>query len=423
MKVTVAATVALVVSLFLTALTILSHVATIPEPHRLSWRAIYQSNESVIESVSESGVLPVKSLSPPNALNLQPNKYEKVAIVIHTGKDVYKNRVTAQLDTYLQGFKNLMIVADFQGSVGGLDIHNVVHGNSENPALSIKEKRDEGWNNDAHKFIPGLQLLYNTYPDKEWYIMIDDDTYMFLDAIMDDLNKNFDHTVPHYMGIPIHVDQKMNDVKIEKQACDHGRNLTHMDPQYAYGGSGVYVSQAAMKLFIEAAPQCLQDYRDCWAGDVRLGHCFRDAGILVNQNGALQGLNGENPITTKYEHYPCLEPKIFHHVTAEHVHALHQLAISTENANKRVTYSAVYQEFHPKNASTILYLDTRLENTRVYYQNSNQTNAECQFQCLNDPKCVSWTGEGLNCWLGDAPGSKVSASGTVSGVVGERYLC
>ena len=38
-----------------------------------------------------------------------------------------------------------------------------------------------GWKADAHKNIPAYRSLYRQFPDSEWFVMIDDDTFFDFD--------------------------------------------------------------------------------------------------------------------------------------------------------------------------------------------------------------------------------------------------
>ncbi|KNC82168.1 hypothetical protein SARC_05549 [Sphaeroforma arctica JP610] len=44
---------------------------------------------------------------------------------------------------------------------------------------STKVEATSGWKLDAHKNLPGLKLLYETFPLSPFYMLVDDDTYIF----------------------------------------------------------------------------------------------------------------------------------------------------------------------------------------------------------------------------------------------------
>ena len=46
-------------------------------------------------------------------------------------------------------------------------------------------------------------------------------------------------------------------------------------PEFAHGGSGILLSKAAMRLMMRNIDTCIEKYKDCWAGDVRVALCLR----------------------------------------------------------------------------------------------------------------------------------------------------
>ena len=56
------------------------------------------------------------------------------------------------------------------------------------PQSSKPDENSQGWLTDAHKNLPGFRELYRRFPKAEWYIMIDDDTYLFKHNLLHFLN-------------------------------------------------------------------------------------------------------------------------------------------------------------------------------------------------------------------------------------------
>lgn len=52
---------------------------------------------------------------------------------------------------------------------------------------------------DAHKNIPAFERMWKEYPDKEWYIMLDDDTY-FNFVNLEVFLSGYDSSQPLYFG-------------------------------------------------------------------------------------------------------------------------------------------------------------------------------------------------------------------------------
>ncbi|KAJ3099692.1 hypothetical protein HDU97_002861 [Phlyctochytrium planicorne] len=135
----------------------------------------------------------------------------------------------------------------------------------------IPDKESQGWKRDAHKNLPGFRELYKMYPNADWYLMIDDDTYVFMDNVHTMLSK-LDPSHPWYIGnANVFV------------GCD-GVSKFGEGPLFAHGGSGIVMSKAAMKIMLADLQACIIKYKDCWAGDVRVALCLRDLDIFITHS-------------------------------------------------------------------------------------------------------------------------------------------
>ncbi|ORY37432.1 hypothetical protein BCR33DRAFT_854721 [Rhizoclosmatium globosum] len=224
------------------------------------------------------------------------------AIALKTGNETL-NRAKVQLDTFLKGFNHLVVISDAPNVLQGHVVHDVYTGLYNTTKPGRRDDEDDvkpgsglddntpGWfvhtspktslpvlkkyqldvligfrQRDAHKFLPGLRLLYKTYPDMPWYLMIDDDAFVFMHSLSEYV-KLFSHTKPYYIG-------NMN-VFV---GCD-GVTEFGQGPAFAHGGSGILVSNAAMKKVLDGVDGCIVKYRDCFFGDVRVALCMRDVGV------------------------------------------------------------------------------------------------------------------------------------------------
>ena len=153
--------------------------------------------------------------------------YQDFAVAVKTGKETSLNRVPEQLITFLKTIENVMYLGESPNiMVGDIQIHDVCSTlydkyqskpeewetnlkklsaqvtlkPTKNTGDSLVPDNDSvGWKFDAHKNLPGFVLLYKTYPNAKWYVMIDDDTYIFmtnLDLFLDGLS----HLDDHYFG-------------------------------------------------------------------------------------------------------------------------------------------------------------------------------------------------------------------------------
>ncbi|KAJ1558150.1 hypothetical protein HK096_003284 [Nowakowskiella sp. JEL0078] len=132
---------------------------------------------------------------------------------------------------------------------------------------------------DAHKNLPGLKLLYEKYHSAEWYIIIDDDTYVIFENMLH-LVSHLNPSKPHYVGLSARF-----------VGCD-GVKKPEESTAFAHGGSGILLSRAAVQVLMQSNNEsqskriddCMLKYKLCWAGDVRTALCLRDNGIYLEKS-------------------------------------------------------------------------------------------------------------------------------------------
>jgi hypothetical protein len=115
--------------------------------------------------------------------------HKQYALAVKTRKGVATNQLTIQIQTFLNPIKNVVLIGDIDYVLDNQNVtikHNVTDEN-------------EGWNEDSNNNLQSYRLLYQTYPDVEWYIMIDDDTYLFM-ANLDYFLNSYDSSLPYYFG-------------------------------------------------------------------------------------------------------------------------------------------------------------------------------------------------------------------------------
>ncbi|KAJ3076326.1 hypothetical protein HDU98_004310 [Podochytrium sp. JEL0797] len=263
-------------------------------------------------------------------------RFSRLAVALKSGHETLLTRVPMQLLTTLSLIPNLVIVGDTQGWIAGREMVDVYSGVYErvrervgvgrtvvenvgrvqkrvvggekgvNRVVSGQEVKSNGWVTDAHKNLPGFQLLVDTFADIEidWYIMIDDDSYVFWDNLELYLSTH-DPSVPYFTG-------RNNYFK----GCDGVTNFKD-GPYIAQGGSGIVISRGAMLLMREGLDECILKYETCWAGDIRTALCLRDVGVKVTWgDGFYQHPPGEEVV---FPEEGCERVNVFHHVLPEQV--------------------------------------------------------------------------------------------------------
>ncbi|KAI8809091.1 hypothetical protein BJ742DRAFT_806245 [Cladochytrium replicatum] len=347
-----------------------------PTPHTPSSSDNKENIKLNIQGSDQDGAEDVSIVMAPSGQPLIPtvkrSPFSHLAVALKTGADTAIERVPVQVLTFLKDIENLLVIADAPNiQVGELHVHDVYTGlyddgtrqnrYSKNAAighgLADGEDHDEhdtlhrrdqmaegltpdnsaqGWKLDAHKNLPGFKILYEKFPDAHWYMMIDDDTYVFFDTLIYALGAaGIDYRDPWYFGgANVFV------------GCDGVKKFGD-GPLFAHGGTGILMSQGAIKKIAEPKQfrSCVKKYRDCFAGDVRTALCLRDVGVLINR---LAGFNGM-PANAEYNWWgigpgiekpnnnktapppnavgPCARPLTFHHLLARQIQKLYRSAV------------------------------------------------------------------------------------------------
>ncbi|KAJ3015529.1 UNVERIFIED_CONTAM: hypothetical protein HDU68_012691, partial [Siphonaria sp. JEL0065] len=382
--------------------------------------------------------------------NIVKIKFSNFAIALKTGQETLASRTPIQLLTFLARVPNVLVIGEAPGHfidgremvdvytkaynesvalvglgpfevvkvgaddvelTGGKLLRGGISGNAQNrTSLNLRSKRalarrgeervkggqdsgTEGWQKDAHKNLPGFKLLYAKYPDADWYIMFDDDSYVFMDNLEYGLSK-YNPKEPLYLG-----DAQMF------AGCD-GVTRIGDGPNFAQGGQGIIISQGGMQAMMKIVDQCIVKYHPCWAGDIRVGLCMRDAGILVTH---FKGLHGIPPNSEFYfSEDPCDVPVLFHHSTPEQMQTFYNVerATRSQNSSRLTTMSSVFKEFFRQQA-----LD-RMENppTQQYHRKTPEglqkpLEENCKRLCFGNTGCIEWLydWEETQCYLETRP--------------------
>lgn len=351
-----------------------------------------------------------------------PN-FNNFAVALKTGKDVALTRTPIQILTYLSKLKNMIIIGEaphvFVGNHEMVDVYTHLYDNLTETKTSKRHVRDSlqkrtstnskseskpdenslGWKSDAHKNLPGFRELYARFPEAEWFLMLDDDTFVFFDNLKELLSA-YNPDEPHYMG--------SNNMFV---GCD-GVSKWGQGPGFAHGGSGIVVSRGALKKMLSSVDTCIIKYKDCWAGDIRTALCLRDHGILVKDPG---GFNGNPPHEEYWFNRPCQKPITFHHLLVSQIQKLYNLDVR----KKSVTMADVYDDWHPQQP---IEKDMDRPGGDLSHE-SNMTAEQCHQACLKNSKCVSFSHSGSECWLKrEIPPAK-KKQGFTSGVVNSHFTC
>lgn len=176
-----------------------------------------------------------------------PSIFERVQVVLKTGLTEKPDRIRTHLHTVTKCIPNLLIVSDHNGHVNEHKIHDVLADLPDtyvvdNPDFAVYHAQkamqqngnitsyntEGGWKLDRFKFLPMVHKAYTLRPRAQWYVFIETDTYIFWDNLFRMLSQ-LSPMAPLYIGSPL-----------------HGK-----DHMYAYGGSGIVLSMAAVEALLE----------------------------------------------------------------------------------------------------------------------------------------------------------------------------
>lgn len=136
-----------------------------------------------------------------------------------------------------------------------------------------------GWRGDKDKNLPAFHLLRRTFPGKKWYLLLDDDTYLFAENFARYIFHEGMDEQPIYTGKVFYI----------SRCGGFGRDGTwlgnHSAPRgmFAHGGSGIILNAKALDAMYTSIPHCIRQFSSCWAGDMQVGLCLRQAGVVVRR--------------------------------------------------------------------------------------------------------------------------------------------
>ncbi|KAG5363123.1 hypothetical protein CJU89_2280 [Yarrowia sp. B02] len=287
---------------------------------------------------------------------------DRLFLMLKTGATTFWKRMPIHAYTTLTRVPHFAIYSDHPDTIAGYEVIDILantskeYMDSQDFRLYRQQQKlrdlhnqvdfgsmrlDGGWELDKYKNIPMLQHAWNTDSSKDWYVFIDDDTYVFFDTMLAWL-RELDHTKPLYMGSPTSV-----------------KGVT-----FAHGGSGVVLSHGAMKAMFEDAEigegfDSLQhEYEEHTAsvccGDYMVAKVLLDkAKVKLSMTSAskypyvARKIQGE-PITTLkfFQDNWCQPITTFHHLTNRDIELMWQYERSKgPEFRKHITYQDLYADF------------------------------------------------------------------------------
>lgn len=172
----------------------------------------------------------------------------------------------------------------------------------------------------------------------------------------------------------------------------------------------------AMALNID---NCIVKYKSCFAGDVRLGLCLRDSGVLLTRSFAFH----KQPPQMVRNTNACQKSITFHHMLVKQIQELWDFESKWSTSNKNlITFSDIYRAVVDKDYDKVVMVDTDMPGFDIKHFNGTDS-ASCQTSCRNEPRCVSFSYYDGECWLKDVFPHRKERKNFVSGIFMENFKC
>ncbi|KAK5124806.1 hypothetical protein LTR85_001519 [Meristemomyces frigidus] len=183
------------------------------------------------------------------------------------------------------------------------------------------------WELDKFKFLHTLNKVHGEWPDKDWYVFVEADTYMNWPNLFAWLEQ-LDHTTELYIGSP----SFMGGIK------------------FNHGGSGYVLSGPALRRFAAEHPGMATEWdertsKEC-CGDYVLTLALKELGIPVS--GVWPMLSGECPLGTPFGPALWCQPVItMHHVTPNDVQEMWSFEEAFTKENRPMLFEDLYNHWLP----------------------------------------------------------------------------
>ena len=109
---------------------------------------------------------------------------------------------------------------------------------------------------------------HKAYPQADWYVLGDDDTFFIPKALESALAK-YDASKPWYIGAPSESGKQNRDLGI--WLLSNGGQVG----EFAFGGAGIIISQGLMQILVPKFEECLHNHDGMIGGDQRIGACVK----------------------------------------------------------------------------------------------------------------------------------------------------
>lgn len=229
---------------------------------------------------------------------------------------------------------------------------------------------------DPVQFIMGMELMYERMPNKKWYVILDDDTYVLSPSLRAFLG-HLDPKEPHYLG----------------------NAVGDYSGRFAHGGSGIVVSGETMKRLFsqpEIVAAAYIESLDAKWGDKLVATTLQKVGIYLDERFS-HHFNGEPPRLTRITSDRFCSPIISFHQLRQGG-GMEGVADAVKKVKEPVLWSHIYKIFRGYTLKSLG--DDLIQKGRDYVGPKDgtmkwpkiDTPEECRQKCVRDSRyCMAWT--------------------------------
>lgn len=273
-----------------------------------------------------------------------PELASNIVIAVKTGASEASEKIPTLMQTSLRCAKNIFFFSDLEQDIGPYHLHDVLvdispevkkldgafefyrlqqeawrrdgNVNSTKGMKDLKSPNDlAAWTLDKYKNTHILEKVWEFAPDKEWYIVIDADTYIVWSNLLHWL-PSLDSAKNMFLGSVAFIGST----------------------GFAHGGSGTVFSRSLMYDYAVThngtAARLDSKIHNLCCGDVMVSEALKEYGNdLINIQPEF---SGQKPGTIPYyTDYWCQPSLTMHHYNAEDMKAFHQFESDRENKSVR----------------------------------------------------------------------------------------
>lgn len=340
-------------------------------------------------------------LRPDDVIN---HRYDNFVISIMVADDPTENHLLqACFKTFLRQINRIQICTENIANtfVGGNHFSDVAF----DPKSAAFPKLE--------RYIDGFLSMNTFSPQKEWYMQIDEDSYLFLENIYVYLQKFQSSDALFFHNF----DLVRTDSSVHYQAAKETRHFP----------VSIMSRRAAEILGQSKYGDCVFQNKYIGSEETILVKCLESFGVKTVTEPKLHASEPSHDFVWPVD--SCKRPLSLSQLSQTQLDFLFRArpasGVASDGRAYRwdsiVTYSDVFHHtFASGDAVAGLDRHSASDSQSI---SGLQSGMECMRACMDDKDCVSWTFDRIDCYTSAHIGASIRRNGVVSGIVPSRYNC